>query len=279
MFTEPLPPLCEIVDDYGLARRGEWLAPDGFDFDRWHFERGCAALAERHDLDPDDAFALYTLVKLYDQMSLLLIDAADADEPLEDALAAAGEGATESPRSTGSSIWWVSSGPGLPTRCWLSCCWPRRSAPAATGRPRWACSPRCWSRRCRARRGWRFAGCARWRWSGSATSTRPNASCWRPSRWIRTGRCHCSTWPASPPIAATSSAGWRCCAAPAPGRTTRWWSYWSGTGPSRAATSAATSCAGAGPAASTRNAISGASSCRWPSGWAGCTRRPASTRC
>ncbi len=94
VFTEPLPPLCEIVDDYGLAHRGEWLAPDGFDFDRWHFERGCAALAERHDLDPDDAFALYTLVKLYDQMSLLLIDAADADEPPEDALTAAGRGAT-----------------------------------------------------------------------------------------------------------------------------------------------------------------------------------------
>ncbi len=94
VFTEPLPPLCEIVDDYGLAHRGEWLAPHGFDFDRWHFERGCAALAERHDLDPDDAFALYSLVKLYDQMSLLLIAAADADEPLEDALAAAAEGAT-----------------------------------------------------------------------------------------------------------------------------------------------------------------------------------------
>ena len=97
VFTEPLPPLCEIVDDYGLAHRGEWLAPDGFDFDRWRFERGCAALAERHDLDPDDAFALYTLVKLYDQMSLLLIDAADADEPLEDAFAAAGEGAGRTP--------------------------------------------------------------------------------------------------------------------------------------------------------------------------------------
>jgi hypothetical protein len=93
VFTEPLPPLCEIVDDHGLAHHGEWLAPGGFDFARWRFERGCAALAERYDLDSDDAFALYTLVKLYDQMSLLLIDSASADEPLEDALAAAGEGA------------------------------------------------------------------------------------------------------------------------------------------------------------------------------------------
>ena len=93
VFTEPLPPLCEIVDGYGLAHRGEWIAPDGFDFDRWHFERGCATLAERHDLDPDDAFALYSLVELFDRMSLLLIDAADADEPPEDTLTAA-EGAT-----------------------------------------------------------------------------------------------------------------------------------------------------------------------------------------
>lgn len=92
VFTEPLPPLCEIVDDYGLAHRGEWLAPGGFDFDRWHFERRYAALAERHDLDPDDAFALYALVRLYEQVSLLL-DAADADEPAEDALAAAGQAA------------------------------------------------------------------------------------------------------------------------------------------------------------------------------------------
>jgi hypothetical protein len=94
MFIEPLPPLCEIVDDYGLAHRGEWLAPDGFDFDRWHFEAECAALAELHDLDPDDAFALYTLIELYDQMSVMLIDAVDGDEPLEDVFAAADEGTT-----------------------------------------------------------------------------------------------------------------------------------------------------------------------------------------
>jgi hypothetical protein len=92
VFTEPLPPLREIVDDYGLAHQGEWLAPGEFDFARWHFERQCAALAELHDLDADDAFALNFLIQLYDQMSLLLIDAADADEPPEDALVAAGEG-------------------------------------------------------------------------------------------------------------------------------------------------------------------------------------------
>jgi hypothetical protein len=92
-FTEPLAPLCEIVDNCGLARRGEWLAPGGFDFDSWHFDRGCAALAARHDLDPDDAFMLCTLVKLYDRLSLLLTAAADADESPEDALAAVDEDA------------------------------------------------------------------------------------------------------------------------------------------------------------------------------------------
>lgn len=100
VFTEPLPPLCEIVDDYGLARRREWLAPEGFDFDQWSFERECAALAERHDLDPDDAFALYTLLTVFDQMSLLLIDAADADEPLQDEVAAASE-AAQTPEADG----------------------------------------------------------------------------------------------------------------------------------------------------------------------------------
>ncbi|BBZ49530.1 SEC-C domain-containing protein [Mycobacterium heidelbergense] len=92
LFTEPLPPLGEIADDYGLARRGEWLAPAGFDFDRWHFESRCAALAEQYDLDPDDALVLNTLINLYDQVSLL-VEAVDADEPPGDVLAAEPEDA------------------------------------------------------------------------------------------------------------------------------------------------------------------------------------------
>lgn len=83
LFAKPLAPLSEIADDHGLARHGEWLAPAGFDFDRWEFEGGCARLAARYELDSDDAFALYTLVELCERMSLLLT-AFDADEPLED---------------------------------------------------------------------------------------------------------------------------------------------------------------------------------------------------
>ena len=78
LFTDPLPPLSEIVEDYGLAHRGEWLAPSGFDFDRWQFERRCELLAERHGLDLDDALVLTSLVELYDQVSLVLIEADDA---------------------------------------------------------------------------------------------------------------------------------------------------------------------------------------------------------
>jgi hypothetical protein len=73
LFTDPQPPLSEIIEDYGLTHRGEWLAPSGFDFDRWQFERRCEVLAERHGLDVDDALTLAALVKSYDRVSLLLI--------------------------------------------------------------------------------------------------------------------------------------------------------------------------------------------------------------
>ncbi len=77
LFTDPLPPLSDIVEDYGLAHRGEWLAPSGFDFGRWQFERRCELLGDRHGLDADDALVLASLIELYDK-ALLLIEADDA---------------------------------------------------------------------------------------------------------------------------------------------------------------------------------------------------------
>ena len=94
LFAQPLAPLREIADHHGLAHRGEWLAPAGFDFDVWDFDRGCALLARRHDLDPDDAFALYTLIKLHERMELALLSV-DPDEPPRDAVPGAVEDATE----------------------------------------------------------------------------------------------------------------------------------------------------------------------------------------
>ena len=86
LFTDPLPPLGEIVEDHGLARSGEWLAPSGFDFGSWRLERRCELLAERHGLDLDDALALTSLVELFDRVSLLPIEADGAGEADESPL-------------------------------------------------------------------------------------------------------------------------------------------------------------------------------------------------
>lgn len=83
LFTQPLTPLGEIVDDAGLQHDDDWLAPAGFDIDLWRFNLGCARLVRRYDIDPDDAAALNTLLKLQDQMALLL-ESADPDESLDD---------------------------------------------------------------------------------------------------------------------------------------------------------------------------------------------------
>ncbi|CKY35911.1 SEC-C motif-containing protein%2Ctetratricopeptide repeat protein [Mycobacterium tuberculosis] len=93
-FTEPVAPLREILDQHGLTHEDDWLAPGGFNFDAWRFENRCELLAFRHDLDPNDAVALYTLIKLHETMSLLL-EATDPDELPRDVLATAAETATE----------------------------------------------------------------------------------------------------------------------------------------------------------------------------------------
>nr|WP_116376449.1 SEC-C metal-binding domain-containing protein [Mycobacterium sp. MFM001] len=72
LFTEPLPPLSEIIDDLGLVRSLDSFAPAGFDFDRWRFEQRCEMLAKLHDLDIEDAAALYTLIELYQGIAQLL---------------------------------------------------------------------------------------------------------------------------------------------------------------------------------------------------------------
>ncbi|MGH3640817.1 MAG: hypothetical protein ACRDUX_17505, partial [Mycobacterium sp.] len=83
LFTQPLAPLSEIADATGLSRNDDSLAPAGFDFDVWRFNLGCARLVRRYGIDPDEAFALHTLLELHDQMSLLL-ETADPDEPWDE---------------------------------------------------------------------------------------------------------------------------------------------------------------------------------------------------
>lgn len=96
LFTNPLPPLSEIVEDYGLARSGDWFAPSGFDFGRWRFERRCERLGERHSLDADDAVVLAALIEMYDK-ALLLVEA-------DDSLATLPAGAVDGTRELGASL-------------------------------------------------------------------------------------------------------------------------------------------------------------------------------
>lgn len=77
LFTAAQPPLSEIADANGLARYEDKLAPGGFDFDRWCFERDCLRLTRRHDIDPDVAFALNTLIAVHGQMAALFDVAGD----------------------------------------------------------------------------------------------------------------------------------------------------------------------------------------------------------
>ncbi|CAN5230660.1 SEC-C metal-binding domain-containing protein [soil metagenome] len=84
LFTQPLAPLSEIADAAGLPYDEDRLAQAGFDFDSWRFNLGCAALTRRYGIEPDEAFALYTLLKFYEQMEFLVENLGDEDTLLDD---------------------------------------------------------------------------------------------------------------------------------------------------------------------------------------------------
>ncbi len=71
LFGEPLPPLSAVLDQCGLSRYGDWLATQGFDFQRWRIEKQCAAVAREHELSDNEALAVLAMVTLYDQVALL----------------------------------------------------------------------------------------------------------------------------------------------------------------------------------------------------------------
>jgi tetratricopeptide (TPR) repeat protein len=81
LFTRALAPLSEIADDAGLPYDEDRLAQAGFDFAAWRFDLGCAALARRYDIEPDEAFALYMLLKFYEQLEVLVESLGDEEEP------------------------------------------------------------------------------------------------------------------------------------------------------------------------------------------------------
>lgn len=94
LFSTPLPPLSEIAEGQGLIHYDDMLAPNGFDPAVWRFDLECQMLVTRHGIDPDEAFALNTLISFYDQMSLLLVESDGAEELPADAFGVADAGTT-----------------------------------------------------------------------------------------------------------------------------------------------------------------------------------------
>ncbi|WP_460358963.1 SEC-C metal-binding domain-containing protein [Mycobacterium sp. ZZG] len=84
LFTDPAPPLSEIADEQGLARRGDLLAPAGFDVDRWRFDLECEVLRRRYDLDEDEALAIRILVSVYEDMAHLITAFPSDEDAAED---------------------------------------------------------------------------------------------------------------------------------------------------------------------------------------------------
>jgi tetratricopeptide (TPR) repeat protein len=103
-FTEPVPPLGDIIADRGLVRDLDSVAPHGFDFEAWRFERRCDRLALRYDIGHDDALALHTLVTIYENMALLLALSTDIVEEQDDSPEPAGDGYQELVAAFGSAL-------------------------------------------------------------------------------------------------------------------------------------------------------------------------------
>jgi tetratricopeptide (TPR) repeat protein len=89
LFAEPLPPLGEVLAACGLVRDDELLALPGFDFRRWQANVRRAEIAERHDLDGDEALAVLAIAGLYEQVADLHAAASEAHEEGGDAALAA----------------------------------------------------------------------------------------------------------------------------------------------------------------------------------------------
>ncbi len=86
LFTNPLPPLTELLSRADLVVDGDWLGPPGFDFRAWRRAKRLASIGEMHELDDDEALAVLVIQRLYDDV-VGVVDAArraaaDADVPV-----------------------------------------------------------------------------------------------------------------------------------------------------------------------------------------------------
>lgn len=82
-FREPLAPLGELLTTIGLVVEDQWVAPAGFSFDLWRASSRVGALMTGHDLDLDEAAAVWTaltlLERVRDAMETVFADSDEAD--------------------------------------------------------------------------------------------------------------------------------------------------------------------------------------------------------
>ena len=91
LFTGNLPPLGEVLDSRDLVRHGDLLTLAEFDIERWRLDVRRTDIAERYDLDDDEALAVLALTTVYAQVADLYQAAvsADRDGALEELVAGA----------------------------------------------------------------------------------------------------------------------------------------------------------------------------------------------
>jgi tetratricopeptide (TPR) repeat protein len=121
LLTQPLLPLDVVIEAAGLTRDGEWLAPNGFEFDRWRTGNRLAELAHRHDLDDDEALAVLVTVLLYERVADL-VETATAAEHDHDSAALADLYAQLEPGGAGEGVAGGQATPGTMRQCleWLT---------------------------------------------------------------------------------------------------------------------------------------------------------------
>jgi hypothetical protein len=69
LFRDPLPPLDVMLPASGLVRQVDYVARDGFDFDRWRTDLRRDGVMRRNDLSEDEALAVLAGVTLYEKVA------------------------------------------------------------------------------------------------------------------------------------------------------------------------------------------------------------------
>jgi tetratricopeptide (TPR) repeat protein len=83
LFTKPLPPLTELLDELGFASDGNEVAPPGVDLDDRRAGRKVERIQRTYDLDADAALVVLVFQQLHESATALLDLAADMSDASE----------------------------------------------------------------------------------------------------------------------------------------------------------------------------------------------------